>query len=1679
MSRYQDTVIDEDEESCPLCIEEFDLSDKNFRPCPCGYQICQFCFNSLKNTYEKSTCPNCRRLYDESTIQYKIPTAEELKADQLNKSKKLSLAKRKETEKREVETSNRRNLAGLRVKQQNLVYVIGLEPSNSKDEAALMETLRGKDYFGQYGPIEKIVVSKPKPGAVNQGVGVYVTFKNKDDAARCITAVDGTQNLDKVLRAQYGTTKYCSTYLRGDVCQNKNCSFLHENGEEGQNTTLQNEPIENKPKVVPARSVPTPQPQATSQAMAREASREGATSRQGSTDGSALPPTVGWANAPVQRARRASQAASASTASPQLTHAALAHKRPEQPKQPDPAPQPQPPIVPVASSSAKVSQQPSPISATKSEPEPLDPIEALVRQTMKQLRQTLANNQYGFVFDDSSMSPEARAIVAAMPPLIDPYGGVKRRIMADKEAENRAKLEAEEKQRLEEQARSAAEDAMDEESMATGSLALGGEPEENPRSASARGTIGRPPQQTPTVPIDQLSNLNLNRSLTPQQRQQLAMLNVGNARMTQPPTANTAFEMSDFDRRGPQYSQAQYDQISGHARNGSRYFNNESKANNNRFSSQQQPYFPSGVQGPPPGLPTAGTPPVSGGGMFAHGQGFTSSGFGAAKDNDSLRARSGTNNGPDAKRELLLSLHNIGGNPLRSPPAQASAPGLLNGMYGQYPGAYQDPSLVKQRKKGKKQRHANTSSSGGGVDHLSDPSILSARIHQGAGGQGLFGGNQGDEHDFPPLPKRTESAIHSRVASIQSGHEARAGTPKVPPGFERSSTPKVPPGFEERTIRPPPGLAELHAHPSRSEDTTGKPSPKKEGVTIPIVPVVPAIPTLPRSRKSSMKIESNSDSRPLETIQSSVDEEDEDVIEEADDATVVPDKPKQQVGPEVVATEEVAKEANAAVSKSKTETKQEHVAQQEVPIPATNEAHDNESKPENANPSEEAIAETISVQKAVSQPPVSPAQEKKEDSVLDEQVVSTPDILSRAATSPPKKPEPVKRPTLRTLQITSEMIAQSGSQALPSTTTERSAAFPPLSQIRQSSRQPSISVTTSRPSTPAASERFMSHDVSRAGSPPPSLVGSAPARGKTKAQLKKDRKKKASEMSETGSVAAAPAPPAQEAVAPIVARQKKQKKSRPSTSAAEPSKATKNIDPKDEGPAEQSKPVESKSPTKKASTDKHKSQPKREPSPPPKSPTPPPPEPELPPQSYTLRDLYTDLSDIANYDPTTGEEFTDEYKRQRLQDILASHISPLPKLLAEMVQDGDIAKTHPLFNPPPFTSAGYKLPPDNRKGQSYLDGNNYNSSDVFGMVYLPNKEKKALYQGHAVSVADSGERADDLLRRCLITPGGWILRHLSREEGERVLDLEERRQMYLEDLGDIGRMDGLGKLEENDYSNLEGGFDELSRFGERHGVCWVVGENDAAERGFRRARYGRRGTSHGLEDDYGLGEAPLTTDDFDENDQFDDPEDEDDDDEELEGEEMVLEAANVEDGYELGIDEQDLPFTDMGVGERVTLPPLPEMMGMPGAWDATFSGSPYPTRARVAGGGSGMYASLQPITDPRYAHSYAGNYNSGYNTNYNYTSDDINLPPPPPLPLPPGNVQGQANTLAPIRHANSQGVVNGNVNLRGMDVEQLERRVKEKAREVESSRKEVERVEKMVGRKGKDVGRWRGVVLGG
>ena len=143
-------------------------------------------------------CPACRRPYDEKTVHYEVISPEEQKAHIALQARKKALAKKKETEQKQVETNNRKHLAGIRVVQKNLVYIIGLTQQSSEDE--YLKTLRGDLYFGQYGRIQKIVVSKPKSGSNDNAIGIYVTFEKKEDAAKCIAAVDGSENFDRTLR---------------------------------------------------------------------------------------------------------------------------------------------------------------------------------------------------------------------------------------------------------------------------------------------------------------------------------------------------------------------------------------------------------------------------------------------------------------------------------------------------------------------------------------------------------------------------------------------------------------------------------------------------------------------------------------------------------------------------------------------------------------------------------------------------------------------------------------------------------------------------------------------------------------------------------------------------------------------------------------------------------------------------------------------------------------------------------------------------------------------------------------------------------------------------------------------------------------------------------------------------------------------------------------------------------------------------------------------------------------------------------------------------------------------------------------------------------------------------------------------------------------------------------------
>ncbi|QDS72176.1 hypothetical protein FKW77_004707 [Venturia effusa] len=751
----QDQFIDEDEEEevCPLCVEEFDLGDKHFRPCPCGYQICQFCYNNIKTTMN-GLCPACRRPYDDKPFQFKNITQEELlQHSQLKaaQQKKKAAAKQKEVQKREADNLSRKHLAGLRVRQKNLVYVTGMKPKISGDRLA--ELLRGKDYFGQYGDIIKVVVSKSKDTSytLNPPVGVYVTFARKEDAAACIEAINA-QSGDGKMRAQHGTTKYCSAYLRGDTCNNKSCMFLHEPGEQNESFTRQDlssmnaagtqQSIDDSGNMDNLPPQPPPQhTQPVAAAMQPEIAPSSPTSS--SADGSGLPAAANWANSAAQRPSRATTISNSSpdsrTAPSPENHRAI----------------PESAARPARDSN---SQSTTPRSSHKK------PLRQDKDVEFRNLLKAAFDPDIVFNFSPNGLSEEDIKIINLYPPLWDPRGGLKRRQMKERKAKELREQQAAAESVLSVSAKPDVEEQPDQHEHAEqqggagGSLQLGGEPEERQERNFGLGPHSaiQPPSQAfglhPSFNYmlgDDMSTASgsTGRGPTPsqaQQQQQLLLQQLKNTSV-HPQIGgthgrhNSRFAFSDNGNLKPGNILKQQGSILG--QNASTYGAQSSVGSGHVFSS--------GVQGPPPGLKPTGTPPVSGGGMFGQGYGFTA-GYGAntagSQTDKSWDLHRGQRvNQETGKRELMFSSHVN----YPSASAQASALGHLGYTYGSQPGAsaFQEPSSQqKQKKKGKKHRHANTSSSGGGglADTVADPSTLQARLHQtgGAGmnGQGLYAG---------------------------------------------------------------------------------------------------------------------------------------------------------------------------------------------------------------------------------------------------------------------------------------------------------------------------------------------------------------------------------------------------------------------------------------------------------------------------------------------------------------------------------------------------------------------------------------------------------------------------------------------------------------------------------------------------------------------------------------------------------------------------------------------------------------------------------------------------------------------------------------------------------------------------------------------------------------------------
>lgn len=132
-------------------------------------------------------------------------------------------------------TTSNSDFFNIRVIQKNLVYVIGI-PQKYADEGIL----RRHEFFGQFGGIKKIIVNKrstelvdhkfdnPTMKFLESTASAYITYSSEYEAKWCIQEVDESLLDSKLIRCTYGTTKYCSFYLKNIPCQNNECMYLHE-----------------------------------------------------------------------------------------------------------------------------------------------------------------------------------------------------------------------------------------------------------------------------------------------------------------------------------------------------------------------------------------------------------------------------------------------------------------------------------------------------------------------------------------------------------------------------------------------------------------------------------------------------------------------------------------------------------------------------------------------------------------------------------------------------------------------------------------------------------------------------------------------------------------------------------------------------------------------------------------------------------------------------------------------------------------------------------------------------------------------------------------------------------------------------------------------------------------------------------------------------------------------------------------------------------------------------------------------------------------------------------------------------------------------------------------------------------------------------------------------------------
>ncbi|THG23681.1 hypothetical protein TEA_023043 [Camellia sinensis var. sinensis] len=180
--------------------------------------VCVWCWHHIMGMAEKDEtegrCPACRTPYDKEKIVGMEANCERVVATKKDRKNKAQKTKTKKPE-------ERKDLSSVRVIQRRMAYVIGLPLTLADEDVRGFSTLvltslfllsllrlQRKEYFGQYGKVAKVSLSRTAGGDIQQFVN------------------------DTCSVASFGTAKYCHAWLRNMPCTNPTCLYLHSIGAE-------------------------------------------------------------------------------------------------------------------------------------------------------------------------------------------------------------------------------------------------------------------------------------------------------------------------------------------------------------------------------------------------------------------------------------------------------------------------------------------------------------------------------------------------------------------------------------------------------------------------------------------------------------------------------------------------------------------------------------------------------------------------------------------------------------------------------------------------------------------------------------------------------------------------------------------------------------------------------------------------------------------------------------------------------------------------------------------------------------------------------------------------------------------------------------------------------------------------------------------------------------------------------------------------------------------------------------------------------------------------------------------------------------------------------------------------------------------------------------------------------